>query len=283
MRWNLEGGVAVVTGAASGIGRSLAGCLARKRVSLALVDIDAPGLERTASELGVKGVSTHLVDVSDARAMEQLSAEVIGLHSRVNLLINNAGVGLLGSFEELSIEEIDWLMRINFWGVIHGVKYFLPLLRREPRAHIANVSSLFGIVGSAGDSAYCASKFAVRGFTEALQHELRGTTVSVSCVCPGKIPTHISRNSRVFANTAQTRIETPTGWTSPEAAAKRILNGIIRGERRILVGPDAILLDGLQRLLPVRYAGVLRSLRKLRRNILHLSATRIFPSARKET
>jgi short-subunit dehydrogenase len=285
VRWNLEGGVAVITGAASGIGRALAGRLASEGMSLALVDVDALGLEQTAGQLGAarKDVSTYVVDVADAKAVQLLSRDVLERHRRVTLLINNAGVGLLGTFEELSIEEFDWLMRINFWGVIHGVHYFLPLLRREPHAHIANVSSIFGILASAGNSAYCASKFAVRGFTEALQHELEGTTVGVSCVHPGKIRTQISRNARISSKTSETRVEHPAGFTSSEEAANRIVTGIIRGERRILIGPDAVLFDKLQRALPVRYDSVLSSLRRVRKNVLNLSAVRPLPPARKGT
>lgn len=276
LKWNLIGGVGVITGAASGIGRALAERLAHEKMSLALVDVDFAGLEQTAHLINSpqNDVSIHLADVADANAVERLSVDVLQRHKRVSLLINNAGVGLLGSFEELTLEEFDWLMRINFWGVVHGVKFFLPLLRREPRAHIVNVSAVLGILASAGSSAYCASKFAVRGLTEVLQDELDGTTVGVTCALPGRVRSHIARHSRVSANTSELIIDEPVGFTSAEAAANRIVNGVTRGEQRILVGPDALFFDRLQRLFPTRYSRVLKSLRKLRKKLLNPSAVR---------
>lgn len=274
MRWNLEGDVAVITGAASGIGRALACRLAREKMSLALVDVDAAGLEETARQICPTriAVSTHQVDVADAKRMEEFAAEVVERHGRVNLLINNAGVGLLGTVEEISIEEIDWLMRINFWGVVHGVKYFLPLLRREPRARIVNLSSILGIIVAAENSAYCASKFAIRGFTEVLQQELEGSSVGVSCVYPGRIRTHISRNLRVSrgrkeqpGQESSRNIHDDNRMTSPEAAANSIVEGIKRGDPRILIGLDAVWAERLQRAFPSHYQRVVWSLSKLRR------------------
>jgi short-subunit dehydrogenase len=180
-------------------------------------------------------------------------------HGRVTLLINNAGVALLGTFEEISVDDLRWLMGINFWGVVYGVKYFLPMLKRQPRAHIANVSSVFGIVAPAGQSAYCASKFAVRGFTEVLRHEFEGTNVFVSCVHPGGIRTQVAKRARLGANApASKRAEAVARFerltpTSPEAAATRILEGIERREPRILIGRDARSIDILQRLKPATY------------------------------
>src|SRR5579863_8199523 len=161
----LQGGVAVVTGAGSGIGRALAQQLAAAGSALALVDIDEPALRETAASLSGRGVpvSTHIVDVADEAAMRALSEAVAARHARVTLLFNNAGVALHGRFEEISLDDLRWLMGINFWGVVHGVTYFLPLLKKESRAHIVNISSVFGIVAPAGQSAYAASKFAVRG------------------------------------------------------------------------------------------------------------------------
>src|SRR6266850_2422762 len=169
----LRDGVAVVTGAGSGIGRGLARQLAAAGSALALADIDEAGLQQTAASLSERGVqlSTHIVDVSDESAMQGFARDVVAQHGRVTLLINNAGVALHGRFEEISLDDFRWLMGINFWGVVHGVKYFLPLLKKEPRAQIVNISSVFGIVAPAGQSAYSASKFAVRGFTEALRDE----------------------------------------------------------------------------------------------------------------
>jgi short-subunit dehydrogenase len=257
----LRDGVAVVTGAGSGIGRALARQLAMAGSALAIADIDDSGLQQTAASLSEKGVklTTHVVDVSDESAMRGFAQDVAAGHRRVTLLINNAGVALLGWFEEISLDDVRWLMGVNFWGVVYGVKYFLPLLKKEERAHIVNISSVFGIVAPAGQSAYSASKFAVRGFTEALRHELDGTSVFVSCVHPGGIRTPIARRARLGANTppasrdeAVARFDRLTP-TMPDAAAARILQGVERREPRILIGRDARQADILQRLRPGTY------------------------------
>jgi short-subunit dehydrogenase len=257
----LANGVAVVTGAGSGIGRGLARQLAAAGSALALADIDAAGLEQTAASLSERGVqlSTHIVDVSDESAVQSFAKDVIAKHGRVTLLINNAGVALHGRFQEISLDDLRWLMGINFWGVVYGTTYFLPMLKKQPRAHIVNISSIFGIVAPAGQSAYSASKFAVRGFTEALRHELDGTSVFVSCVHPGGIRTPIARRARLGANTppasrdeAVARFDRLTP-TMPDAAAARILQGVERREPRILIGRDARQLDILQRLRPGTY------------------------------
>jgi NAD(P)-dependent dehydrogenase (short-subunit alcohol dehydrogenase family) len=267
LAWDLEGGVAVVTGAASGIGRALARRLAREKMSLALADVDRNGLEETARLVAAPApnLSTHVVDVADRGTVERFAAEVVARHERVTLLVNNAGVAMYGTVEEVSLDEIDWLMRINFWGVVYGVKFFLPILRRQPRAHIANLSSIYGIISPAGQGAYCASKFAIRGFTEVLLHELEGTSVGVSCVHPGGIRTPIARKARVAAGVKDrsgrdqliARFD-EVARMLPEAAADRIVDGVKRGEPRILIGADAVSLDRLQRLLPVRYWRILR-------------------------
>ena len=269
MSWNLKGGVAVVTGAGSGIGRALAHRLATEKMSLALADVDDAGLQKTAREIAERPgekkfqITTHLVDVSDGRRMEQFASEVVQQHERVTLLINNAGVALYGFFEEFTMADFEWLMGINFWGVVHGVRNFLPVLRRQPRAHIVNVSSIYGIIAPSGQSAYCASKFAVRGFTEVLRHELEGTSVGVSCVHPGGIRTPIAKNARIGEGVHSSIRELNLARfdrhaiTSPEAAADRIVRGVRRNEPRILVGPDAVRLDRLQRLLPIRYWKIL--------------------------
>jgi short-subunit dehydrogenase len=257
----LANSVAVVTGAGSGIGRALARQLAVSSSALALADIDAAGLEQTAASLSERGVqlTTHIVDVSDESAMQAFAQEVVAKHGRVTLLINNAGVALHGRFDEVSLDDLRWLMGINFWGVVYGVKYLLPILKKEPRAHIVNISSVFGIVAPAGQCAYSASKFAVRGFTEALRHELEGTSVFVSCVHPGGIRTPIARRARLGANTppasrdeAVARFDRLTP-TMPDAAAARILEGVERREPRILIGRDVKQIDILQRLRPGTY------------------------------
>jgi short-subunit dehydrogenase len=270
--WDLAGGVAVVTGAGSGIGRELAKQLAREKMSLALADVNETTLQETLSQIGNAGapVSTHVLNVADPKQVEQFAADVLARHKRVSLLINNAGVALHGTFEELSVADLEWLMGINFWGMIYGVKNFLPILKREPRSHIVNLSSIFGIISPAGQTAYCASKFAVRGFTEALMHELEATTVGVTCVHPGGIKTPISRNARLGASANAAfhaagiaLFEKRLARTSPETAAARIVEGVKRGEPRILIGKDAIQLERLQRFFPVRYWKIMmRNLKK---------------------
>src|SRR5258706_5416373 len=254
----LANGVAVVTGAGSGIGRALARQLAVASSALALADIDEAGLGQTAASLSERGVqlTTHVVDVSDESAMRSFAQDVAARHGRVTLLINNAGVALHGRFEEISLDDLRWLMGINFWGVVHGVKYFLPMLKKQPRAHIVNISSVFGIVAPAGQSAYSASKFAVRGFTEALRHELEGTSVFVSCVHPGGIRTPIARRARLGANTppgsrdeAVARFDRLTP-TMPDAAAARNLQGEGRRQTRTMIVRDARQIDVLQRFRP---------------------------------
>jgi len=256
--------VAVVTGAASGIGRALAVRLAQEGASLAIADIKAPALDETAQMLRPAGgspvkVTTHVVDVSDKERVAAFAREVVEAHGRASLLINNAGVGLFGTVDQLSIEDIEWLMGVNFWGVVHGVKHFLPILRRQPQAHIVNISSVFGIVSPAGHSAYVASKFAVRGFTEALRHELAGGHVKVSVVHPGGIKTNIANNARPGAGADQAAVEREraifniAARTSPDTAADRIVRGMLRDEERILVGADAWAIDRIQRWAPVKY------------------------------
>src|SRR5512139_118984 len=172
--------VAVITGAGSGIGRALAKRFAQEGIAgIAIADVNREGLEETAAMLGDAKVSTHVVDVSDRAAMAAFVDAVIGEHGRVSHVINNAGVALGGTLKEVSLDEIEWLMGVNFWGVVHGTKLFMPHLEKEPEAHIVNISSLFGFVAPPGQAAYCASKFAVRGFTEVLRHELEGTNIAV--------------------------------------------------------------------------------------------------------
>ena len=260
--WDLAGGVAVVTGAGSGIGRELAKRLAGERMSLALADINETTLQETLGQIGTAHapISTHVLNVADPKQVEQFSTDVLARHKRVTLLINNAGVAMHGTFEEISIADLEWLMGINFWGMVYGVRNFLPVLKQQPHSRIVNLSSIFGIISPAGQTAYCASKFAVRGFTEALMHELEGTTVGVTCVHPGGIKTPISRNARLGASAnaafhaaGVTLFEKRLARTSPETAAARIVEGVKRGEPRILIGKDAIQLERMQRLFPVRY------------------------------
>jgi short-subunit dehydrogenase len=265
-------GVAVVTGAGSGIGRALAQQLAAAGSALALADIDEAGLLETAQSLEKKNVliTTQGLDVADEEGVSSFAEDVTKRHGRVTLLINNAGVALHGNFEEISLDDFRLLMNINFWGTVYGVTYFLPVLKREKRAQIVNISSVFGMIAPAGQCAYAASKFAVRGFTEALRHELEGSNVGVSCVHPGGIRTQIARRARIGAGVTGTgHHEKAASFekllrTSPEAAAARILRGVERREPRILIGADAYQVDILQRLRPATYWKTLsRRLEKL--------------------
>ena len=258
---SLKGQVAVVTGAASGIGRALAQRLARDGVALAVADIDEAGLAETAKLLASSGVdvSTHVFDVTDAARLARFPAEVLERHGRVSILINNAGAAILGTVEQLSLDDYEWLINVNFWGVVRSVKHFLPHLKKEPRAAIVNLSSIFGIIAPPGQSAYCASKFAVRGFTESLRHELHGKPILIMSVHPGGIRTRIARNARIGAGVdpgvapGLVAAFDKLAPTSPAAAADRIVRGILRGETRVLIGADAKQLDWIQRNFPERY------------------------------
>ena len=260
--------IAVITGAASGIGRALAVKLAQLKATVALADVNETGLQETAALVAQAGgrCTTHLVDVSDEQRVKDFVAEVVNAHGAAHLVINNAGVAMLGTVAELSTADIAWLMGVNFWGVVYGTKYFLPVLQQQPAAHLDNISSVFGMIGFPGQSAYCASKFAVRGFTETLRHELAGSTVRVSCVHPGGIRTNIARNSRVGANADAQILQTEIkrfdalSPTTAEQAAARIIRGVLRNQPRILIGADAWFMDRLQRWLPAHYWRIFKPL-----------------------
>jgi NAD(P)-dependent dehydrogenase (short-subunit alcohol dehydrogenase family) len=266
----ISSSVAVITGAGSGIGRALAVRLAQERIAgLAIADIDEAGLRETASLVAPLGVpeTTHVIDVSKLDDVRRLADESVAAHGRVTHLINNAGVGLLGTFEHISLEDFEWLMGINFWGVVYGCKVFLPILREQPSAHIVNLSSVFGFIAPEEQSAYCSSKFAVRGFTESLRHELEGTNVFVSAVHPGGIKTSIARRSRLGKDTPKEWKEQGANFfdkvarTSPETAAEVIVRGIKSRNPRILIGPDARGIDLIARLFPIKYLKVIERLR----------------------
>jgi butyryl-CoA dehydrogenase len=260
--------VAVVTGAASGIGRALSLRLAREGAALALADVNETGLGETARMLDGANVSTHILDVADREGFAAFVDDVVRRHGRANLVINNAGIGMAGTAEQLSLDDIEWLMGVNFWGVIYGTKMFLPILKQQPQAHIVNISSIFGIIGMPGHSAYVASKFAVRGFSEAMRHELQmaGSHVRLSVVHPGGIRTNIAHNARRGAGAAPDAVEKEirnfdnAARTTPEQAAERIVRGVERNEDRILIGADAWALERIQRWAPVRYWRVMRPL-----------------------
>lgn len=260
-RFELKGAVAVLTGAASGIGAALAPQLAARGCDLALCDINEVGLQRTAEAAAVHGVkvTAHRLDVADAAAVAALPGEVLAAHGRVSVLINNAGVALFGRFEEMSAADFEWLMGINFWGVVRMTRAFLPLLRQAPSAHIVNLSSIFGVVAPPGQAAYCAAKFGVRGFSESLRHELAGSSVSLTVVHPGGVATNIARNARVAQGADQAELEAGRARSerllslSPAVAAGDIVRAIETRAPRLLIGKDARLLDKVQRLFPASY------------------------------
>jgi short-subunit dehydrogenase len=263
----IRGAAAAVTGAACGIGRALALELAARGCDLALADRDEAGLQAVADEIAKAGasapkVTTHRVDVSESDQIADFAQAAIRNHPGLNIVINNAGVALMGHFDEIDQAQMDWLMNINFWGVVHATRAFLPHLALQREAHIVNLSSIFGIVAPPGQTAYAAAKFAVRGFSESLRHELQisGSPVKLSVVHPGGVATNIARNSRAGTgmtdNTRRTEaIERfdAVARTTPAAAAQQIIRGIETNQPRILIGGDARLLDLVQRLRPATY------------------------------
>ena len=268
----LEQTVAVITGAANGIGRALAERLFKEGARLCLADINKGALDAVTHALRSKGadVAAHDVDVADRREVETLARNSVEHFGRVDMLFNNAGVALCGDVEEVSLADMEWLMGINFWGVVYGVKYFLPILKRQEKAYIVNLSSVFGMIAPPGEAAYSASKFAVRGFTEALRHELKGTGVQVSSVHPGGIRTGIAKASRVGSGTDPRKREEDAAKfdflarTTPERAADRIVRGMLQGETRILIGRDATQIDLIQRLSPQHYWRIIEPLIEMR-------------------
>lgn len=256
--------VVVVTGAASGIGRALAQQLSMQGANLALSDVNMNGLEETRSTLHGKGkVTLHTLDVSNRAAFEAYAEQVLEDHGQVDMIINNAGVALSETVERMTYEDMEWIVNINFWGVVYGTKTFLPLLKARPEAAIVNVSSIFGIIALPTQSAYNATKFAVRGFTESLRQELKNTNVFVTTVHPGGIKTNIVNNGRMKTSmTGDKSLEQQAkefeklARTTPAQAADVILNGVKDGKRRILIGPDARLMDRIQRIVPVKYSDV---------------------------
>jgi short-subunit dehydrogenase len=261
--WTLRGGVAVLTGAASGIGAALATNLARRGMRLALVDLNPGGLEATATQARAAGVtvSTHVLDVADAAAVAALPAAVLAQHGRVTALVNNAGVALGGLFEQVSAEDFDWLMDINFGATVRLTRAFLPVLAREGAAQLVNVSSIFGIIAPPGQTAYAASKFAVRGFSESLRHELEmnGSPVGVTLVHPGGVRTAISENARLARGLDSAEVARErANWRSlltldPATAAETIAVALEKRAPRVLVGNDAKAAALVQRLFPVTY------------------------------
>jgi short-subunit dehydrogenase len=261
----IPGATVAVTGAASGIGRALAIELASRGADLALADRDEAGLQAVAEEIAAtsrRKISLHRLDVSEPDQIKTFAREVIAAHPALNIVINNAGVALLGQFHEIDQSQMNWLFNINFWGVVHSTRAFLDHLASQPASHIVNISSIFGIVAPPGQTAYSAAKFAVRGFSESLRHELQlaKSPVRLSVVHPGGIKTNIVRNSRAGVGVTDNERRAQSierfdaiAQTSPKDAALRIIKGIEKNELRILIGGDARFMDILQRFRPATY------------------------------
>jgi len=262
---SFENKVAAITGAGSGIGRELAIELGRERCSVALSDVNEEGLQETVDRLRGLGVqvTSQRVDVADREAVHAWADQVVTDHGKANLIFNNAGVALASTVEGMSYGDFEWLMDVNFWGVVHGTKAFLPHLKASGDGHIINLSSVFGLAGIPSQSAYNSAKFAVRGFTESLRQELdmMSCGVSASSVHPGGVKTGIARSSRIDSSIRDLGIDDvdsrekfeKTFITDAGKAARVILDGIRRNQRRILVGPDARVFDWVVRLLPSTY------------------------------
>jgi NAD(P)-dependent dehydrogenase (short-subunit alcohol dehydrogenase family) len=266
---SFDGRVAAVTGAGSGIGRAVAQELARHGAHVAIADIDDASLAETASGCAAHGtrVTSDHVDVADRAAVYAWADRVVSDHGRVNIIVNNAGVGLGATVESMSYEDFEWLVGINFWGVVYGTKAFLPHLKASGEGHVVNVSSVFGLVSVPSQAAYNAAKFAVRGFTDTLRMELEieDAPVSVTTIHPGGIKTNIAKNARMDPSVSLLSPDPEAARlafermfiTSPEKAARQILTAVRRDRRRALIGPDAKLIDLISRLPATLYQHVL--------------------------
>jgi len=261
----LAGRTAVITGAASGIGRALAQRLSKHGCPVAIADANEDGLRETESLLGGRVLARPL-DVRDRQGQLAFAADVREwAPAPIGAVFNNAGVALSSTVADASPEDDEWLISINFEGVVHGVRAFLPILIEQDTGAIVNTSSVFGLAGIPYQSAYCASKFAVRGFTESLRHELAGTGVRAITVHPGGVKTNIARNGRIHQDPrgeGRTHEQIADDFeaitlTTPEKAAAIIHKGVDGGKARILIGPDAYLFDALTRITPTRYWQIL--------------------------
>jgi NADP-dependent 3-hydroxy acid dehydrogenase YdfG len=257
--------VVVITGAGSGIGRALSLNLARRGSLLALSDVNEAGLAETvelATKAGAVKVRSDRLDVADRDAMGRYALDVVQEFGRVNVVINNAGVSLTGDFTDLEYNDIDWIVGVNFWGVLHGTKEFLPHLIASGDGHVVNLSSLFGLISMPGQSIYNATKYAVRGMSEALREEMlvAGHPVGVTSVHPGGIKTDIVRNSRVSAKedkeATSELFDKKLAKMTPDRAAEIIVSGILKNKARVLVGLDAHAMHHMAKLLGSRYQDV---------------------------
>jgi NADP-dependent 3-hydroxy acid dehydrogenase YdfG len=269
---NFNGKVCVVTGAASGIGAACAKALAAEGAQLVLTDIRTDMLDACVQEIIQAGgkAEAHIVDVSDRDAMFALADKVEKAHGGADLILNNAGVAHGATVAEMTIDNFNWIMDIDFWGVVHGTQAFLPHFIARNRGHVANVSSIFGLIGVPTQSAYNAAKYGVLGFTEALRHEMAEHNIGVTCIHPGGVNTNIVRHARMSQGPdaekeqqeAIVNFEQLT-MTQPDKAAQIILKGIRKNKARVLVGPDAVLVDIVRRLAPTRYLTFLPFLKNI--------------------
>ncbi|WP_052867644.1 SDR family NAD(P)-dependent oxidoreductase [Streptomyces niger] len=269
--YRFAGGTAVLTGAASGMGEQLAYGLAARGSGLVLIDRDADRLaavaDRIAEDRPTLPVDTHVADLADTAGLDALVARITAAHPRITLLVNNAGVALGGRFEQVTAEEFDWVMAVNFRAPVALTRLFLPHLLRSPGSHIVNVSSVFGLIAPPGQTAYAASKFGLRGFSESLRHELAGRATGVTTVHPGGIRTRIAETARLAAGT--TEAEARAGKESfakllsypADKAAEQILAAVRTRRARLLIAPSAVVPDLLSRLFPTSYMTVLDRLR----------------------
>ncbi len=262
---NLKNKVAAITGAASGIGRALAINLAEEGCHVAISDVNEAGLKETADLVRTRyknvKVTTHRVDTASREQVKLYAEDVVKAHCEVHIVINNAGVSVLETVEDVSYDDFEWIMGINLWGVVYGCKEFLPYLKKQDSAHIVNVSSVNGIFTNPNNGPYCTTKFAVRGFTETLAQELADTNVKVSCVHPGGIKTNIVNTAKFYkaSDASLGRDETMAIFNrqiakmTADKAAKIIITGIKKDKLRIMVGTDAYVYDWLKRMFPVGF------------------------------
>ncbi|WP_240642095.1 SDR family NAD(P)-dependent oxidoreductase [Microbacterium sulfonylureivorans] len=263
-RLEVHGRTTVITGAASGMGAEVARELGRRGARLALVDRDADGLSALGAELTGTGHTTHVIDLTDDGAVSALATAIEASHPHVQALITCAGSSMLGDISQLTMAEMRWLMDVNLWGTVNITQALLPAMRREPAAHITHLVSIYGLAAPAGRIPYAMSKFAVRGFTESLRHELERSTVSVGAIYPAGVKTGIIGRGRYAAAIDPAVADRAAAaqaamyHTEPADAAVRIVEATVRRKPRVMIGREARLVDVLTRVTPTRYWAPMR-------------------------